>query len=123
MNAPIAPLRHESLRIAGERVAAVRSFEVRYPYTGEVIATVAKATVDDVRRAIAAARAYRARLTRYERYRILMRAGDIIASRREQIARLITLESGLCLKDSMYEVGRASDIRSVISFDIRNYKV
>jgi aldehyde dehydrogenase (NAD+) len=110
MNAPTIPLRHESLRIAGERVATQRNFEVRYPYTGEVIATVPKATVDDVRQAIASARAYRARLTRYERYRILMRAGELIAARRDEIARTITLESGLCLKDTLYEVGRASDV-------------
>ena len=39
-----------------------------------------------------------------------MRAGEIIAARRDEIARLITLESGLCLKDTQYEVGRASDV-------------
>ncbi len=39
-----------------------------------------------------------------------MKAGAIIASRRDELARLITLESGLCLKDSQYEVGRASDV-------------
>ena len=110
MNAPAGPTRNETLRIAGERVATERALEVRYPYSGEVIATAPMATVDDVRRAIGAARAYRARLTRYERYRILMKAGEIIAARRDEIARLITLESGLCLKDTLYEVGRASDV-------------
>jgi putative phosphonoacetaldehyde dehydrogenase len=110
MNAPLAAPRRETLRIAGEKVATERSFEVRFPYTGDVVATVPKATVDDIRRAIATARAYRGRLTRHERYRILMRAGEIIASRRDEIARTITLESGLCLKDTLYEVGRASDV-------------
>jgi len=110
MNAPIAALQHQPLRIAGERVATTRSIGVRYPYTGETIAEVAMASVDDVRRAIAAARAYHSTLTRYERYRILMRAGEIIASRRDEIARIITLESGLCLKDTLYETGRASDV-------------
>jgi aldehyde dehydrogenase (NAD+) len=110
MNAPLPRLPDERLRIAGERVAAARSFEVRYPYTGEVIAAVPLASVDDVRRAIAAARAYRATLTRYERYRILTKAGETIAARRDELARLITLESGLCLKDTLYEVGRASDV-------------
>jgi putative phosphonoacetaldehyde dehydrogenase len=110
MNAPAFPVRTESLRIAGERVACSRTFEVRYPYTGDVVATVPKATVDDVRRAYAVARSYRSRLTRHERYRILMKAGQIIAGRRDEIARLITLESGLCLKDTQYEVGRASDV-------------
>jgi aldehyde dehydrogenase (NAD+) len=110
MSVPLPPLRHERLRIAGEHVATERSFEVRYPYTGEVVATVPKATVDDVRRAIAIARNFRSRLTRHDRYRILMRAGELIAERRDEIARLITLESGLCLKDTNYEVGRASDV-------------
>ena len=49
-------------------------------------------------------------LTRHDRYTILMKAGAIIAARRDDLARLITLESGLCLKDSQYEVGRASDV-------------
>jgi aldehyde dehydrogenase (NAD+) len=110
MSASASPILTESLRIAGERVACDRSFEVRYPYTGEVVATVPKATVDDVRRAFSIARNYRSPLTRYDRYRILMKAGEIIAGRRDEIARLITLESGLCLKDTQYEVGRASDV-------------
>jgi putative phosphonoacetaldehyde dehydrogenase len=110
MNAPLPPIREEGLRIAGEKVATARSFEVRYPYTGEVVGTAPKATVDDVRRALAIASGFRCRLTRHDRYRILMRASEIIAARRGEIARLITLESGLCLKDTHYEVGRASDV-------------
>ena len=103
-------VRREALRIAGELVHRDRTFEVRYPYSGEVIATVPKASVEDVRRAFRIAREYKPKLTRYERYRILMRAGELIAQNRENIATLITLESGLCVKDSTYEVGRASDV-------------
>jgi putative phosphonoacetaldehyde dehydrogenase len=110
MNAPHVPLPQEPLRIAGERVDRERTFTVCYPFTGEPIARVSMATVDDVRRALAVARAFRSRLTRHDRYRILMRAGALIAERREEIARGITLESGLCLKDTLYEVGRASDV-------------
>jgi len=101
---------HEALRIAGEKVRRDRVIEVRFPYTGEVVATVPRATVEDVKRAFRIAREYKPKLTRYERYRILMRAGEIIAGRKDEIARLITLEAGLCLKDSSYEVGRASDV-------------
>jgi len=101
---------HEALRIAGDKVRRDRVIEVRFPYTGEVVATVPRATVDDVKRAFRIAREYKPKLTRYERYRILMRAGEIIAGRKDEIARLITLEAGLCLKDSTYEVGRASDV-------------
>ncbi len=102
--------RREAMRIAGDPVHTDRVIEIRYPWTGEVVATVPKATVDDVRRAFKIARAYKPVLTRHERYRILMKAGDLIAARRDELARLITLESGLCIKDTLYEVGRASDV-------------
>ena len=103
------PIR-ESLRIAGEKVLRDRVIEVRHPYDGELIGTVPKATVLDVRQALKSARNFHSPLTRHGRYEILMKAGAIIASRRNDLARLITLESGLCLKDSQYEVGRASDV-------------
>jgi phosphonoacetaldehyde dehydrogenase len=106
------PLR-EALRIAGEKVHASspeRVIEVRYPWNGELVATVPKASVDDVRRAIHTAHQYKPTLTRHERYKILMKTGELIAQRLHALARLITLESGLCLKDSLYEVGRASDV-------------
>lgn len=103
-------IRREALRIAGECVHTDEVIEVTYPYTGEVIATVPKATLANVRRAYQIARDYKPTLTRYERYKILMRAGEIIASRLDEISRLITLESGLSRKDTLYEVGRASDV-------------
>jgi len=113
MNARVpvgAAVQREAMRIAGDKVHADRVIEIRYPWTGEVVATVPKATVEDVRRAIKIARDYKPTLTRHERYKILMKAGDIIAARKDAIARLITLESGLCIKDTLYEVGRASDV-------------
>lgn len=102
--------RREAMRIAGDKVYSERMFEVRYPWTGEVVATVPKATVEDVRRAFQIAHQFKPVLTRHERYKILMRASEIITSRKDAIERLITLESGLCLKDTLYEVGRASDV-------------
>ena len=106
----MSELIRESLRIAGLKVSSERVIEVRHPYTGALAGTVPKASLADVRRALNIAKNYRATLTRYERYQILMKAGAIVASRRDELARLITLESGLCLKDSQYEVGRASDV-------------
>jgi len=105
-----AGLIRETLRIAGEKAARDRSIEIRHPYTGAVVATVPKATPQDVDRALEIAHGFRARLSRHERYQILMKAGAIVAARSDELARLITLESGLCLVDSRYEVGRASDV-------------
>ena len=53
-----------TMRIAGERVGSDRVIEVRNPYTGDIVGTVPKATVDDVRRAFSIAKGYRAKLTR-----------------------------------------------------------
>ena len=108
-SAPREPIR-ESLRIAGEKVFRDRVIEVRHPYSGALVGTVPKATVDDVKRALRIARDFRSTLSRHDRYRILMKTGAIIAAKRADLARLITLESGLCLKDTQYEVGRASDV-------------
>jgi aldehyde dehydrogenase (NAD+) len=101
---------HEPMRIAGERVERARVIEVRNPYTGAVVGTVPKATVDDVRKALAAARGYTAKLTRYERYRICLRAAELIRAQAEALSDLITAECGISKKDSTYEVGRACDV-------------
>lgn len=101
---------HETMRIAGERVGGTRVIDVHNPYTGARVGTVPKATVDDIRRAFAIAKGYRSQLTRHDRYRILHRAAELIRARGDAISDLITAESGICKKDSLYEVGRACDV-------------
>jgi hypothetical protein len=98
----------EQLRIAGQKVACDRHIEVFNPFTNAVVGTVPKATVEEIRRAFAIAKGYKATLTRHDRYRILYRAAEIIRSRTAEISDLITAECGICKKDSLYEVGRAT---------------
>ena len=109
------PIRHETMRIAGDRVNNLRRIEVFNPYTAEVIGTVPKATVEDVRRAFSIAASFRSPLTRYERSQVLRRTADAIAQRREEIADLITAECGLSKKDSLYETGRSFDVFNLAS--------
>ncbi|APV51884.1 phosphonoacetaldehyde dehydrogenase [Betaproteobacteria bacterium GR16-43] len=87
-----------------------RTIEVVNPFNGALAGTVPKATVDDVRRAFAAARAYKSKLTRYDRASILQKAAALLRDRVEAASDLITAESGLCKKDSTYEVGRVCDV-------------
>lgn len=107
-------MRTEGMRIAGEKVGADRSgdrvIEVRNPFTRELVGTVPKATLDELRRAYDIARNYKARLTRFERSNILNRAAALVRERTGEIAALITAEAGLCLKDSTYEAGRVADV-------------
>ncbi len=111
---PSAPGRviHEAMRIAGKRVETDATLEVRNPYTGEVVGTVPAASPQHVREAFAKAKAFKPKLTRYERQQILLRTAELLRERKEQFARLITAESGLCWKDSLYEASRAYDVYS-----------
>ena len=103
-----------SMRLAGRKVGAERNgdrlIEVFNPYTEQLIGTVPKATLEEVRDTFARAHAYKPTLTRYERAAILNRAAAIIRERLDEVANLITAEAGLCLKDSIYEAGRVSDV-------------
>jgi len=101
---------HEKMRVAGRGVGGDRVIEVHNPYTGAIVGTVPKASVAEIARALALARQYRSRLSRYDRYRICYRAADLIRARTEEISDLITAECGICKKDSTYEVGRACDV-------------
>ena len=107
-------LRHESMRIAGEKIGSERSgnrvIQVRNPYTNQIIGSVPKATVEEIRAAFNKAAAYRSRLSRFDRANILDQAAAIVRARSAEIAALITSESGLCIKDSAYEVGRVADV-------------
>ncbi|MGY4312292.1 phosphonoacetaldehyde dehydrogenase [Bradyrhizobium sp. JR3.5] len=112
MNIQSPAVRHEQMRIAGSLVDTDEHVEVFNPYTNKVVGTVPAARPEHVRNAFAKATAFKPKLTRYERQRILLRTAEILAGRKEEFARLITAESGLCWKDSLYEAGRAYDVYS-----------
>jgi len=109
---PKLPFRHETMRIAGKPVTTDEVIEVFNPYDNSVVGTVPAARPEHVREAFAKARAFKPKLSRYERQQILLKTADLLAARREEIARLITAESGLCWKDSLYEATRAYDVYS-----------
>jgi phosphonoacetaldehyde dehydrogenase len=93
-----------------DRANKQRVIEVRNPCNGEVVGTVPMATAAEARKAIAAAHAYRPKLTRYERASVMQKAAALLRSRTAQASDLITRESGLSKKDSTYEVGRVCDV-------------
>lgn len=96
--------------IDGEEVWGGLRFDVRYPYTGETIGSAPKLTRDQVAATLDAAATKRFDLSRHERATILNRIADRLAAEADDFARLITSESGLCLKDTTYEVRRAQDV-------------
>lgn len=113
MNVPhkLSPeFRAEALRIGGEKVTRERIIEVFDPYSGDLVGTVPKASLDDVRRAFSIAKQYRSTLTRFERAKVLDKAASLLRERAAEAAAIITMESGLCKKDAVYEIGRVADV-------------
>jgi acyl-CoA reductase-like NAD-dependent aldehyde dehydrogenase len=98
--------------IAGEWTGANGAIEVTNPYDNAVVDTVPKAGAADIERALefaaAGARAMR-KTTGYERYAWLMKAARLLAERKEDLARTLTLEEGKTLTESRGEVDRATE--------------
>ncbi len=103
-------IRHEAMRIGGEKVTTPEVIEVRYPYTDAVVGTVPAGRAEHAARAFEIAAAYQPRLTRYERQQILFRAAELIRARREEIAHWLVLELGICKQHALYETGRSYDV-------------
>ncbi|XP_010914166.1 aldehyde dehydrogenase family 2 member B7, mitochondrial [Elaeis guineensis] len=101
---PITPpvqVHHTQLLINGQFVDAAsgKTFPTLDPRTGEMIAHVAEGDVEDVNRAVAAARkAFDEgpwpKMTGYERSRILLRFADLVEKHNDEIAALETWDNG-----------------------------
>lgn len=87
--------------------SAGATFDVQDPATGEIIKTIADATVDDALRALEAAvtaqEAWAETSTR-ERSNILRRAFDLLVERHEDFALLISIEMGKPISEARAEV-------------------
>nr|ACT10822.1 aldehyde dehydrogenase [Syntrichia caninervis] len=101
------------LLLASKPVEADREFlDVTNKYTGEVGAKVQLATHDDVDKAIDAAVAAApamAALGAFERKAILEKTVAELKKRAEEIAQILTMESGKPIKDARGEVSRTID--------------
>lgn len=96
--------------VAGRPVTSSHTLTVTNPYTGDVVGTVASVGPAEVDEAIEATLKGGEPLTRYGRYEVLHRARELLVERALEFAHLITAESGLCVRESKYEVGRAADV-------------
>ncbi len=103
--------------IAGEAITSGSRLEVKHPFNGDRVGSAVSISLDQAERAIEAALAPRPALSNYQRFEILDRARELLSARREEFAHLITAESGLCLKETFYEVGRALDVLRFASLE------
>ncbi len=96
--------------VAGQWMDKSQKIEVLNPYDNSVIDTVPRADAADVNRALeSAARGAQvmARLSGYERWKILKKAAEIMAARQEELGQLISKEEGKIIAEGRLEASRA----------------
>jgi aldehyde dehydrogenase (NAD+) len=97
--------------IAGNAVEADEWIDVTNPYNGEVVGRVPSLGADHLEAAVRETHlSGHEVMSRYQRSEILNKAMQRLQDRASEFSRLITSEAGLCVRESRYEVGRASDV-------------
>lgn len=96
--------------LAGAWTDKPKKIEVRNPFDNSVIDTVPKGDAADVERALSYAERgakVMAKLTGYERWKILRKAADLMAARNEDLGRTISSEEGKIIAEGRGEANRA----------------
>jgi len=88
------------------------TYEVRDPYRGEVVTRAPEsslADLDDALAAACAAKAHAAAMPGYQRAAILRKVGQAIVARTDEIAEIVSRETGKAIADARSEVARSQD--------------
>ena len=109
-----------ALLIDGEWVETGDWIEVRSPYSGEVVARVAKGGAAETRRALdAAERALADPLPAHKRAEILVKVAGLIGKRHEEVARTISDEAAKPIKTARVEASRAMSTYTFAAVEAR----
>src|SRR5207253_10617743 len=96
--------------LGGNWVDKPNKIEVRNPFDNSIIDTVPRADAGDSERALAYAERgakVMAKLSSYERWKVLRKAADTMAARNEELGQLISKEEGKIIAEGRGEASRA----------------
>ncbi|MDX1365489.1 MAG: phosphonoacetaldehyde dehydrogenase [Arenibacter latericius] len=96
--------------VDGKQIKSGEWINVYNPYTKKLVGRVSSMDTKTLDKVLIDTRNTKAVLTRYERYDILNKIANALEERVEEVSKMITDETGLCLKDSYYEAGRVCDV-------------
>ncbi len=96
--------------INGKKVRTERTFDVINPYNNEVVAKVPDAGKEDIVKAMKLSYETKKDLTQDKRIEILEKAAHQIKAHDKELAKLITSEGGMCIKDTLYETNRVYNV-------------
>jgi putative phosphonoacetaldehyde dehydrogenase len=99
-----------SIRPGVEEVHGTASFPVIHPYTGEEVGRAPLMTRREVSAALDRGAEPQPPTSRHQRSVVLEAIAARIAGSAEEVAHLISWESGLALADSRHEIGRSIDV-------------
>lgn len=96
--------------VAGNWIDNPRKIEVKNPFDNSIVDTVPKADAADLEKALAFSERgakVMAKLSSYERWKILRKAADLMAARNEELGQLISKEEGKVIAEGRGEASRA----------------
>ncbi len=96
--------------VAGQWIDKPQKIEVLNPYDNSIIDTVPRADLNDLDRALASAERgakTMAKLSGYERWKVLKKAAELIEARNEELGQLISKEEGKIIGEGRLEARRA----------------
>ena len=96
--------------LGGEAIGSADMLTVHYPYDGSIAGTVSKINGDHLDPVIDRTLSFDGQSSRFDRSQVLTRARELLLERAGEFANLIRMESGLCMRETKYEVGRACDV-------------
>jgi glyceraldehyde-3-phosphate dehydrogenase (NADP+) len=96
--------------LAGNWVDTAKKIEVKNPFDNSVIDTVPRADAVDLEKALGFAERgakVMAKLSSYDRWKILRRAADLMATRNDELGQIISKEEGKIIAEGRGEASRA----------------
>ena len=110
MNSDIVPFQDLPSYLCGKDIRSDNKIDVYYPYDASLAGRVSKIDRAQAEQAVEQMCQVGEPLSRFDRAEILLTARTLILEREEEFAQLIRRESGLCIRETRYEVGRAADV-------------
>ena len=109
-NSNIIPAVHMHCYVAGKKVESQNILEVKSPFDNRVVGTVVLANASHAEAAVEAGLKGGKKLTRYDRFSILDKARQLLMERKDEFAKIMSAESGLAIREAIYETGRVHDV-------------
>jgi acyl-CoA reductase-like NAD-dependent aldehyde dehydrogenase len=116
----VAAVTEKRVLVGGEWIETGDWLEVKSPYSGEIVARVAKAGADEACQAIdAAEKAMQEPLPAHKRAEILVRVAAALGRRHDEVARQISDEAGKPMKAARVEAQRAMSTYTFAAVEAR----